>query len=134
MPMDAIASGVLPRISTPLSLTEPLSAGMKPVNKPNRVLLPAPFGPIRAVTLRAGTCRVTPRTAWIPPKLLTRSATSRSDSPVASSASTGPGPSAVSRTPGTGSPGSCSPASPPPVPWPGPGAARLTVNGATGAV
>ena len=75
MPSRAIASGVRPETRTPENRTSPAESGSIPLIRLNKVLLPAPLGPIRPrisprpmskSTLSTATkppkCRVAPRT------------------------------------------------------------------------
>src|SRR5262249_40461217 len=63
--------------SRPNNTTWPEVAGRIPVIKLNRVVLPAPFGPMIALRSPGITVSVTPRTARSPPKLLDRPRSSR---------------------------------------------------------
>ncbi len=65
------ASGLYPVMSRPPYRTVPASVFVNPVSSSNVVVLPAPFGPIRPRVSPALTSNDTPRTAWMPPKLLT---------------------------------------------------------------
>src|ERR1700720_2995217 len=71
MPARAISSGVCPAIGWPISDTAPSSGGYMPDNRLNAVVLPAPLGPISACRVRSAIEMSMPRTALMPPKLLT---------------------------------------------------------------
>ena len=60
MPLRATCAGLSPTSSSPFSFTEPASGGMAPVRRLNTVVLPAPFGPTRAVIVpcRSSMCEV----------------------------------------------------------------------------
>ena len=67
--------------------TRPPSGRSWPISMLKQVLLPAPFGPIRATTSPAATARSTPATAATPPKRLARPSAARTGSkPQASAA------------------------------------------------
>src|SRR5215510_6525313 len=59
-------------MSMPWKPIVPASLPSIPEIKPIRVVLPAPFGPMRACTSPAATSSVTPSTATTPPKRLLR--------------------------------------------------------------
>ena len=62
--------------SRPSNRMAPPSAGQAPVTMLNRVVLPAPFGPMSPVTVPASTVRLHRSTAHSPPKRLIASRTS----------------------------------------------------------
>ncbi len=62
-------------------MTCPEVAGRIPVIKLNKVVLPAPFGPMIALRSPGKTVSVTPRTARRPPKLFDRPRSSRAGAP-----------------------------------------------------
>ena len=65
-PMRAIAAGPTPVMSRPLKKICPAVGARKLVNRLKQVVLPAPFGPIRAWMSPRRTRRDTPRTAVNP--------------------------------------------------------------------
>src|SRR5262245_11159241 len=68
--------GAMPVMSRSLKSTFPPSGSTWPVMRLNSVVLPAPFGPMIALIDPCGTRKLTPPTAWKPPKLFRRSVTS----------------------------------------------------------
>src|SRR6516164_5346763 len=80
-PRADISCGVSPAISSPRKRMLPLSATTLPDTALNSVVLPAPFGPIRAQISPACRSNETPPTATRPPK---RTVTSRTHSSGAS--------------------------------------------------
>ena len=66
-PSRQISRGFLPAVSSPSSLTRPLSGMFWPLSMSKQVLLPAPFGPISARISPACSANETPRTACTPP-------------------------------------------------------------------
>src|SRR5713226_6359307 len=73
--------GARPVMSRPSKRTAPASGRTCPVMRLKSVVLPAPFGPMIAVTWPAATDRLTPPTASKPPNDLRRSRTSSTASP-----------------------------------------------------
>src|SRR5712691_13409467 len=73
--------GARPVMSRPSKRTAPASGRTCPVMRLKRVVLPAPFGPMIAVTWPAATVRLTPPTASKPPNALWRSRTSSTAEP-----------------------------------------------------
>ena len=69
-PMRATLSGFRPTSSTPFSRTDPLSGRMKPVRRLKTVVLPAPFGPTRAVMVPLRNWMARSSAATMPPKRL----------------------------------------------------------------
>src|SRR5699024_11701813 len=59
---------ILPTRERPFSDHEPPSGRSNPLSRLNRVVLPAPFGPMRAVMAWRGTSRCSTSTALTPPK------------------------------------------------------------------
>src|SRR2546427_5162239 len=57
-------------MSRPSYVTTPLSAGIAPVTRLKMVVLPAPFGPMKAVINPLSTVTERSRIAWSPPKCL----------------------------------------------------------------
>src|SRR5579875_144529 len=72
-----------PVMSVPPSSTRPRSGDIMPEIRLTAVVLPAPFGPIRAHTWPAGTEKDAPRTAWTPPNPLCSSVQDSAASAVA---------------------------------------------------
>src|SRR5450830_511152 len=72
MPRRASASGGMAATFSPLSKISPLVGVYTPVIKLNKVVLPAPFGPITEWILPSLTLKLTSCTACTPPKLLLR--------------------------------------------------------------
>ena len=70
MPRRAIWCGLRPWISSPWKRMVPALTGRLPAMRLNRVVLPAPFGPITALILPAGTPKLTSLTACRPPNRL----------------------------------------------------------------
>ncbi len=68
MPSRARWCGLIVVMSLPSSTTVPPVGGCRPVMTLNRVVLPAPLGPMRPVTSFSGTSMVTAARAWRPPK------------------------------------------------------------------
>src|SRR6266511_582983 len=81
MPRRQRSWGAIPVITRPLKLTLPASGRRWPVMRLKSVVLPAPLGPMMALTEPRGTERLTPPTAWKPSKLLRRSRTSSTGCP-----------------------------------------------------
>src|SRR5262245_18854737 len=75
-PMRQSSCGGTPVTSRPLSTTRPVSARRWPVIRLNSVVLPAPLGPMIALTLPLGTSNETRETATKPSNALVRSRTS----------------------------------------------------------
>ena len=65
-PIALIRSGRARVMSWPSKLMVPESAGTSPEMQLNKVVLPAPFGPIRPVMRRGSTVRSTPFNACTP--------------------------------------------------------------------
>jgi hypothetical protein len=65
-PTDAIRSGRQPVMSWPSNATVPESGGTTPETQLNKVVLPAPFGPISPVMRPGSTARSTPLSACTP--------------------------------------------------------------------
>ena len=81
-PISATRQGAKPSMRWPPKVIAPWSGGSNPVMALNRVVLPAPLGPIRAVTWSWGITADTSSTATTPPKVLrTLSSTSSMRSP-----------------------------------------------------
>src|ERR1700675_4189516 len=76
MPMRQRSCGAMPVTSRFLKTTRPVSGLTWPVMRLNSVVLPAPLGPMMALIEAGGTVKLTPSTAWKPPKLFRRSRTS----------------------------------------------------------
>src|SRR3569832_1114987 len=72
--------GVLSVTSLPAKCTEPRSGVWKPAIIENKVVLPAPLGPISATISRCCTTTLTSSTARKPPKLLATPSTLSSGS------------------------------------------------------
>src|SRR3984957_11860929 len=68
MPRRARPCGDIPRTSRPSSSSSPLVSWISPIISANRVLLPAPLGPIKAVTVPSRIVMLPPSTARKPPK------------------------------------------------------------------
>src|SRR5262245_55565755 len=80
-PIRAMACGARPAMSRPSNAMRPASGRRKPLTTLNSVVLPAPLGPISAVTVPACTSKPAPSTARRPPKRRrTSSTTSRPSS------------------------------------------------------
>ena len=77
-PSRQIARGRRPTSSSPSSRIEPRSARNWPLTMLKVVVLPAPFGPIRASSSPGARSNAMPSTALTPPKDLPRPRTSRS--------------------------------------------------------
>src|SRR5262245_21208768 len=67
-PMRAMACGERPAMSRPSNAMRPESGRRKPLTTLNGVVLPAPLGPMSAVTVAALTSNPAPSTACRPPK------------------------------------------------------------------
>src|SRR6185437_15639582 len=67
MPAAQMRCGGRPAMSRPSKTMRPASGRWKPARAANKVVLPAPFGPIRATISPAWTSRETPSTAFRPP-------------------------------------------------------------------
>ena len=67
-PMRAFRCGGWPVMSWPANTTRPVSGVRKPDMSANKVVLPAPFGPIKALRRPSFTDRLTFCTAFKPPK------------------------------------------------------------------
>src|SRR5687768_4073722 len=76
MPMRQRSWGAMPVTSRSRKTTRPVSGFTWPVMRLNSVVLPAPLGPMMALIEPLGTVKLTPSTAWKPPKLFRRSRTS----------------------------------------------------------
>ncbi len=74
MPRRHTASGVNPSMRTPANVTVPSSGARAPAIMANRVVLPAPLGPITAKISPAATSKLTWSTATRPRNRLLRSA------------------------------------------------------------
>ena len=72
MPLRTIAARLSPVMSSPWKSTLPLSGTMAPDIRLKKVLLPAPFGPITAVSVPCVNFRLTSLVAATPPKRLIR--------------------------------------------------------------
>src|SRR5262249_30645126 len=81
MPRRQRSWGAMPVTSRPLNTTVPVSGRRWPVMRLNRVVLPAPLGPMIAPIDPPATRKVTPPTAWNPSKLFRRSLTSSTGAP-----------------------------------------------------
>src|SRR4029079_1227646 len=81
MPMRQRSCGAMPVTSRFLKTTRPASGLMWRVLRLNSVVLPAPLGPMMALIEPVGTVKLTPSTAWKPPKLLRTSRTSSMRAP-----------------------------------------------------
>ena len=77
MPWAATWWGGRPWISRSLKRTVPSSGARKPESRSKRVVLPAPFGPMTALTVPLRTRKETSFTAWTPPNRLETPLTSR---------------------------------------------------------
>ena len=77
IPSCAIRCGLNPRTESPSRSTSPPSPRSKPVMTLKSVDLPAPFGPMSAVSEPRRTSKVAPLTAMTPPKLLETFCTER---------------------------------------------------------
>src|SRR5678815_1802669 len=82
MPMRQRSCGAMPVTSRSLKTTRPVSGLTWPVMRLNSVVLPAPLGPMMALIEPVGTVKLTPPTAWNPPKLFRRSRTSSMRAPL----------------------------------------------------
>src|SRR2546425_13193798 len=80
-PMRHSSCGGTPVTSRPLSTTRPASARRCPVIRLKSVVLPAPLGPMIALTLPLGTSNETRETATKPSNDLVRSRTSSTSRP-----------------------------------------------------
>src|SRR5690554_4309177 len=76
MPFAQISCGGTPVISSPLNVTRPPSGFRKPAMVANKVVFPAPLGPISATICPCSTRMLAPFTAYKPPNRLLRSTTS----------------------------------------------------------
>ena len=65
-----LGAPAMPVMSCPSSSTRPLLTGWKPAMQANRVVLPAPLGPISATMRPSSTCSEALSTARRPPKIL----------------------------------------------------------------
>src|ERR1700675_2329620 len=83
MPMRQRSCGAMPVTSRFLKTTRRVSGLTWPVMRLNSVVLPAPLGPMMALIEPVGTVKLTPSTAWKPPKLLRTSRTSSMRAPLA---------------------------------------------------
>src|SRR4030095_1536736 len=83
MPMRQRSCGAMPVTSRFLKTTRPVSGLTWPVMRLNSVVLPAPLGPMMALIEPVGTGKLTPSTAWKPPRLLRPSRTSSMRAPLA---------------------------------------------------
>src|SRR6266850_5574668 len=81
MPSRQRSCGAMPVTSRPLKLMLPASGRRWPVIRLKSVVLPAPLGPMMALTEPRGTEKLTPPTAWKPSKLLRSSRTSSTRRP-----------------------------------------------------
>ena len=63
-------------IRAPFSAMEPEVIGKRPLMRLNRVVLPAPFGPMTAWRSPRATCRLTPRMISVGPKFFRTSRSS----------------------------------------------------------
>src|SRR5689334_8478095 len=77
IPRRATWCGFEPVMSRPSKTTRPAVGVNRPVTLLNRVVLPAPLGPMRANTSPRLMCRLTLSTATRPPKRLVRLVSSR---------------------------------------------------------
>ena len=77
MPRAATSCGALPWISRSSKRMVPSSGARKPESRSKRVVLPAPFGPMTALTAPLRTRKETPFTACTPPNRLEMPLTSR---------------------------------------------------------
>ena len=69
-PISATRQGGRPSMRWPPNVIDPRSGGSNPVMALNRVVLPAPLGPISAVIWSWGITADTSSTATTPPKVL----------------------------------------------------------------
>ena len=69
-PAATMRCGAARVMSAPASRTRPASGGYNPEIRLNSVVLPAPFGPINACSVRSVTTMLASTTACVPPKLL----------------------------------------------------------------
>src|SRR5260370_28642309 len=83
IPNRATWCGLEPVMSRPSKTTRPAVGVNRPVTLLNRVVLPAPFGPMNANTSPRLMCRLTLSTATSPPKRFVRFVSSRMWSVVA---------------------------------------------------
>src|SRR5580692_13099764 len=81
MPRRASRCGGRPVISAPSKVMAPLLGDRKPVTIANRVVLPAPFGPIRAVMRSGSAVKDARSSASKPPKRFVIRSTRSSGSP-----------------------------------------------------
>src|SRR5918999_5226490 len=81
-PRPAIACGAFPSIRSPRNRISPRSGRWKPEITLKSVVLPAPFGPIRAVIEPCPTSSVAPSSAAMPPKCFTTPSTARIFAPL----------------------------------------------------
>src|SRR5450631_4455414 len=68
-PCEVIFSGRMPLMSAPLKRMLPRACGSRPVMALNRVVLPAPFGPMRPVVFPRATEKLALSSACRPPKV-----------------------------------------------------------------
>jgi hypothetical protein len=73
MPRRAMSRETVATVDCPKKAILPSLAGLRPEMQLNMVLLPAPFGPIRAITSPALTVNERPLLATRPPKRLVTS-------------------------------------------------------------
>ncbi len=78
MPSRARLCGLSAVMSVPSKETFPAWRDWRPQMALKSVVLPAPLGPMRPVTVPGSTTRSTPRNAWTPPNRTSASATCRS--------------------------------------------------------
>src|SRR5215813_2017938 len=81
MPSRQRSCGAMPVMSRPFNTTSPASGRRWPVMRLNRVVLPAPLGPMIALIEPGATVKLTPLTARKPPKLLVMPRTSSTGGP-----------------------------------------------------